>query len=179
MVDLGLFNFIKNEIAKGSTKEQIVTKLTNGGNSPESIGEAYEAVINNTPPISVAKTPISFINKHRGERPTAITIICFILAISIVAGLIQSALLFIFFIFNPIGVGIIIILSLILQLLPFAVLYGYWMMRKWGVYLYGFIFVLSFVLSMGKALTTASGIVSSIVSLLILGVGVQYLSDMS
>ena len=98
---------------------------------------------------------------------------------TIVAGLIQSALLFIFFIFNPIGVGIIIILSLILQFLPFAVLYGYWMMRKWGVYLYGFIFVLSFVLSMGKALTTASGIVSSIVSLLILGIGVQYLSDMS
>ena len=51
MVDLGVYNFIKNALAAGKTKDEIVDGLTRGGMlTPEQIEEAFAAVQNGTPP---------------------------------------------------------------------------------------------------------------------------------
>jgi len=51
MVDLGVYNFIKNALAAGKSKEVIVDGLTRGGMlTPEQIEEAFTAVQQNTPP---------------------------------------------------------------------------------------------------------------------------------
>ena len=51
MVDLGVYNFVKNAVAAGKSKEEVMKDLTRGGQlSPATIEEAFAAVESGTPP---------------------------------------------------------------------------------------------------------------------------------
>ena len=51
MVDLGVYNFVKNAVAAGKSKEEVMKDLTRGGQlSPAMIEEAFAAVESGTPP---------------------------------------------------------------------------------------------------------------------------------
>ena len=55
MVDIGVYNFVKNAVAAGKSKEDIVADLTRGGRlSPEMIGEAFVAVTSGHAPAAPA-----------------------------------------------------------------------------------------------------------------------------
>ncbi len=50
MVDIGLFNYVKNAIERGETKDSIIATLSASNWSREDIEDAYTAVVNNVPP---------------------------------------------------------------------------------------------------------------------------------
>ena len=61
MVDLGVYNFVKNALAAGKSQEEIAADLTRGGQSSEMIEEALAAALSGTPPAakSAPLAPVS------------------------------------------------------------------------------------------------------------------------
>ena len=52
MVDLGVYNFVKNALAAGKSREDITADLARGGSNAATIEEALAAVQSGTPPVS-------------------------------------------------------------------------------------------------------------------------------
>lgn len=116
------------------------------------------------------------------ERPLIISIICilgFILyAIVFILGLIAFIGLASLF-----GVGLIWIglLSLVLTLVFFWPLIGYWNMRKWGPIMFTVLVILSIILELvgGSFLTTWDSIISLIINIVVIVVGFLYYNKMA
>lgn len=71
MTDLGLYNFIKNALAKGETKEQIMATLAGASWTPEAIAEAFTSVesgVAPTPSTPTLSTPSIDTNLNSAER---------------------------------------------------------------------------------------------------------------
>jgi hypothetical protein len=115
------------------------------------------------------------------ERPLAITIVCIVLGIFLALnlfGLLEALLLFIY---NPLGIGIVIAISLIIQLLAFVVIYGYWMMHKWAVYLYTAIFIVALVLRIQTIVMSPATLfnLGTLLAVIVISVGFKYIDQMS
>jgi hypothetical protein len=193
MVDLGLFNFVKNAVAQGQTKEVIAGSLTNAGWSQETIDEAYTAVVNNTPPTvtvhaeSITPAVLVSADVSREHRPIIITAICGYYFIGVALSAITFALLAIReasqssstfstnFTLQNLGGTIATILSFV----------GIWQMRKWGVYLYTVVTIASIgILTYINFLAKSPSIVISFLLMLpfpvfAMYVGFKYLNQMS
>ena len=192
MTDLGLYNFIKNELAKGRTKDDIVAQLVQSGNKPDVVEETYTAVSNGVAPVPVSlkqSSPIALAARtYGGERPQAITIACVLLTVVLVFVLVQLMLVsgLVAMILSTggkttlatlIALGRVGLLSIVLQLLLFAVIYGYWMMRRWGVYLYMTVFLLGLVLSAGSPMRLLN--LGTLVAVIVIWIGFSHLEEMS
>lgn len=57
MVDLGIYNFVKNALAAGKSKEEITADLSRGGQSAAIIEETFAAVHAGIPPVIKSATP--------------------------------------------------------------------------------------------------------------------------
>ncbi|MCX5970402.1 MAG: hypothetical protein NTV14_02640 [Coprothermobacterota bacterium] len=123
--------------------------------------------------IALKKTP---------ERPIIITIICilgFVLyAIVFVLGLIAFIGLASLFGMGLIWIGL---LSLVLTLIFFWPLIGYWNMRKWGPIMFTVLTVISIILELvgGSFLTTWDSIISLIINVIVIVVGFLYYKQMA
>src|SRR3989344_1816532 len=62
MVDLGVYNFVKNGLAAGKSAEDITADLTRGGQKAATIEEALDAVQSGTLPAAPIAPPTPVIN---------------------------------------------------------------------------------------------------------------------
>jgi len=143
MVDLGLFNFVKNAIAEGKSKDEIKIELAKGGWDETAMEAAFTAVESNTPPRAMSTrktTPEPTIIVPEAEipvehRPALITALCgyyfisFLLSVISVSILSLSGKL-------PFSVDSTNVPSISIALISFLSVYGYWTMRRWGVMLF-------------------------------------------
>lgn len=172
MVDLGLYNFIQNEIAKGRQKDDIVAQLVQGGNKPEVVEEAYAAVLSGASPVPApVLTHATVAVTKTGERPPIITAACAALSILLALNLAQVALLVIALTaasatgarlsFASLDIlGVLGLVTITMQLLAFVIIYGYWMMRRWAVYLYCALQLIGFLISLPSLATNPLGVLS-------------------
>ncbi len=106
-------------------------------------------------------------------RPIAITVICIVLGILIVLGLIGLiGLIGVAFSAGAPGmsVGWILIYSVVNVLLSAACVIGFWMMRKWALYLYTVLFAIGVISSIAVAGVAGLSIISNLIPLVVLGV---------
>ena len=73
MVDLGVYNFVKNALAAGKSAEDISADLARGGQKAATIEEALAAVQSGTPPVTPKARPTPVIDiginsRAPGER---------------------------------------------------------------------------------------------------------------
>jgi hypothetical protein len=150
MVDLGLYNFIKNALKDGKSKDEIKTSVAKGGWKEADILEAFEDVEHNRQP-SIPASP-SYVPAHV-EAPTAsvvharpefVTILC---GYYFVAWSLAALTFLIQFILNPnrpnifeffhrINVTTDMLPSVVLILGSFIGILGYWTMERWGVFVF-------------------------------------------
>ncbi|MEI6308357.1 MAG: hypothetical protein WCP58_01785 [bacterium] len=115
-------------------------------------------------------------------RPVIITIICilgFVLyAIVFILGLIAFIGLASLFGMGLIWIGL---LSLVLTLIFFWPLIGYWNMRKWGPIMFTVLTILSIILELvgGSFLTSWDSIISLIINIVVIVVGFLYYNRMT
>lgn len=188
MADLGLYNFIKSQLANGTPKESIVGMLEKNGTSQEAIGAAFAAVETGAPPDLPATGTISQSRSTAitvASRPMAVTIVCVILGVewllSALAVFGIMSVIGLALVSNPSGGGLgafLVLTPALLILIPgLAVIYGYWKMRRWGVQLYTLIFVFSILISLLHPLQLLS--IHTLFGIIVLGVGYKYLSEMN
>ncbi|MES2437397.1 MAG: hypothetical protein V4519_05305 [Patescibacteria group bacterium] len=145
MVDLGLYNFIKNAKAQGKSKEEIFETLSKGGSNQELISEAYTAVETNKEPEVSKRTdaygmPVTAIRKFfTADRPTLITAICGYYFITWLLLILQQVILYVMY-SGMGGVSFAQYLTLnvvtIMMLAAFIGVVGIWFMKRVGLYLY-------------------------------------------
>lgn len=143
MVDLGVYNFIKNAIAEGKSKDEIKATLAKGGWSDADMEEAYTAVENNTPPTIGKRTEakreilISKADPLEIHRPTLITMLCGYFFVSTALAALSLGLLSLF---GKLPLSVILTADnapgIILSFFTIVSMIGYWRMERWGVMLY-------------------------------------------
>jgi hypothetical protein len=143
MVDLGLFNFIKNAVAQGKSKGEIDKALSGGGWDQASIDTAYTDVANNNSPVtsqtsaSASSTVASRAFAIGGNRPTIITVLCGYYFVSFILSLINFIPAMVSLAKVPgVNYSSLLNIGLLFSLAIFVAMLGYWGMKKWGVYLY-------------------------------------------
>ncbi len=142
MVDLGLFNFVKNALAEGKSKDEIKIALAKGGWKETDMEEAYTAVKNDASPTVVSRkngsertTLVSTAAAVEEHRPTIIIALCgyffvtFILTVLHLAILSLSGEL-------PLSIEMESLPSIVIVITGFVSMVGYWNMKRWGVMLY-------------------------------------------
>lgn len=197
MVDLGLYNFVKSNLALGKSKADISDVLIKGGNNQTVIDEIFNAIDNNLAPLTASQNTSQSITVPQSQvatqnilnsnnRPIIITVVCLYLLIATADSILQTISLVASVAsstnahMNYGYTGI----SFLIQIVGLIAVAGYWMMRKWGVYLYTLAFVSSFTLFLAEfyqfSLTNfVSPAISYIVPLGIVVVGYYYLNLMA
>jgi hypothetical protein len=115
-------------------------------------------------------------------RPVAITVICIIMGILLVLGLIGLiGLIGVAFSAGAMGMGVgwILIYSIVNVLLTAACVYGFWMMKKWALYLYTVLFVIGLISSIAIAGISGLNIVGNLIPLVVLAVCWAYQARMT
>lgn len=141
MVDLGLYNFIKNAVTESKSKEEIVAALAKGGWTPEQVEEAYTAVehgdeptvgTHTTTPRSILVSKAEVVELH---RPTLITALCGYFFITTALSVMNLGLLSLLGQL-PLSITVDNAPGIVLALFTFFSVIGYWEMKRWGVMLY-------------------------------------------
>ncbi|MEI6553938.1 MAG: hypothetical protein WCO09_05215 [bacterium] len=145
MVDLGLFNFIKNATVQGKSKEEILNTLSSSDFKQSDIDQAYLDVQNNNIPvvnkIEVHSPAAVVISSHADSRPTVITALCGYYFISWTLQLMYMLVLAASLSQNSkvnfgTSLGINSLPSFIFTIAIAISMFGYWGMKKWGVHLF-------------------------------------------
>lgn len=193
MTDLGLFNFIKNAITQGKSREEINSILFKAGLNQTDINQVYIDIQNNNVPVinttEENSTRMSRALTSNSNRPTMITVLCGYFFVSWILSLINW-LVFIISLSQATGTSITPSFSLnslpnlLISLGILIAIFGYWNMKKWGVYLY-IASQIALIIYLFINVHNPSGavIVSIIVGLLLpittIGTGLKYLEQMS
>lgn len=165
MTDLGLYNFIKNSLAQGKSKEEISSILAKGNWNQADIDEAFMSVASNISPVSINQSdpaPITVQSQKIertiiiSERPAIITALCgyfFVMWVQTYIGYFRYGN-YIFdmlgSIFKPGVLNSQTITYLISGVAVFVGVIGYWFMKKWAVYLYTLGIVIYFYLTFSQ-----------------------------
>lgn len=198
MADLGLYNYIQNAQSSGKTKEEITEQLVRGGNSPDAIEDAFAAVETQSSPAAPAQAPLSVSSRaeteprHRWsqERPTIITVGCIIWSFILIVDLVRVVLIGWVILMaefssgqtaSPLALALGFLFPLVMIGFDFVIVYGYWMMRRWAVYAYTFLFVCTFVLSIGVIAQNPLALISiaNLVAIGMIAAGFHYIEEMS
>ncbi len=193
MTDLGLFNFIKNAITQGKSKEEINSILFKAGLNQTDINQIYTDIQNNNVPVinTTGENPtrMSRASTFSSSRPTLITVLCGYFFVSWILSLINW-LVFIISLSQITDASITPSFSLsslpnlLISLGILIAIFGYWNMKKWGVYLYiASQIALIIYLFINIHNPSGAAIVSIIIGLLLpittIGTGLKYLEQMS
>lgn len=196
MVDLGVFNFIKNALAEGKTKEFIGASLAKGGMGQEAIDEAFQAVETDAPPSVAGHTLIGKkdipLSTHTivtpdEHRPMLVTAICGYIFFSTGQNVISASLSSLLG-HLPLTITIVSVTAVAMAAMTIASFIGYWQMKRWGVMLYTLTtFILVLYLFSQLHMQTAAELSSALdllISQLLLpciavGIGFAYFDDMS
>jgi hypothetical protein len=123
----------------------------------------------------IAPPPVSV------ERPIAIATVCILLGLGWAASLFELIGLVVIFQSNPAFLLTAILPSFMYQLLLLLTIYGFWLMRKWSVYLYTFMFAVSVVTSLNAIAASPGKLLNLgyLVSVIVVWVGFHYLDQFS
>lgn len=170
MVDLGLYNFIKNGLAHGKTKEEISQSLLQSKINQETIDAAFDAVAKGKVP-AVQKPPLDSLaeNEYKAShqvdehaRPAIITALCGYYFVTWILYVVNAGMVMLLFWLNtnnPITsllpnikkFNLHTVISIVIAVCFFFGVVGYWNMKRWGVVLYTLTVVGSVIYTFGKA----------------------------
>jgi hypothetical protein len=170
MVDLGLYNFIKNGLAHGKTKADLTQSLLQSKINQESIDAAFDAVAKGKVP-AVQKPPLDSLaeNEYKAThqvdehaRPAIITALCGYYFVTWILAIVNAGMVVLLFWLNTKGsvisllpniktFNLQIVVSIVIAVCFFFGVVGYWNMKRWGVVLYTLTVVGSVIYTFGKA----------------------------
>jgi hypothetical protein len=200
MVDLGLFNYIKNALSQGKSKDEIKEMLSHGKVPPAEVESAIRDVEQDNVPMAIYQSPAMKLDAtvvpiiHPKVRPLFITLLCgyyLITWLMVIVTLIISLVLFA--ITDTLSTSVAIsyftnmkletMIALAYFIFSVIAISGFWDMKRWAVFLY-FIIVggmltyefMTYALTVDKAIILT---VTYFVPVLTVLTGFRYLKRMS